>query len=146
MEVRAFISGKADAQRVIELDAMTFGGIKKTPHEVSALAMRAGNTIFLALEGEETLGFISLMEAETLHGLGLWIDLMAVAPAHQNRGVAKALIGRALEHAAEISAEYTSALVRVNNPSSIKALERMGYVKEPTDFNLLLREMPITLD
>jgi GNAT superfamily N-acetyltransferase len=58
--------------------------------------------VLLAYYGDEPVGVAALAYTWTLEhgGLVAWLDELYVAPAHRNRGIGRALLDRALSHAA----------------------------------------------
>lgn len=140
MKIREFDHTGDDALGILAVDSETFQDMALTPDELLDRAQRPENQIFIAeSESGEVVGFISLMEAHTLHGIGLWIDLIAVLPAFQKLGVASLLVEKALDYGREIGVAYSSALVRSNNQASLKTLQKSGYLREKTTFELMIK-------
>lgn len=138
MNIRLFNGTIEEAKGIMEVDDTAFGDMQVDAEGLIALANKEGNAIYVALE-DKVVGFVSLMEAQTLHGHGLWIDLIAVDPTHQNKGIGEQLVQAALSHGQNIKADYTSALVHINNAPSLKVLKKAGYVSEPVPFQLMMK-------
>lgn len=140
MKIRAFNNTTLDAQGILAVDSETFCDMKLTAEELIQRAKRPGNHIFIAeSDSGQVVGFVSLMEAHTLHGIGLWIDLIAVLPQVQNHGVACQLVEKAMDYGRALGVAYSSALVRSNNQASLRVLQKSGYIQEKTTFELMVK-------
>lgn len=139
MNIRPFNKSIDEMKAIMAIDALTFKDCPYNPEE--ALKRLDFNTypIWVAEEDNDIIGFIAFMKVQTLHYSGLWTDLIAVDPAHQSKGVGRALIeaGEALGN--ELGVDFKSALVRDDNTSSIKAFESQSY-KWDLPFRLYIKD------
>jgi len=73
-------------------------------------------------------GFLTLAE----DGARRWeLDLLAVDPAHQGRGLGRALIAACTEAGRDFGAEVARALIRASNTPSQRAFQHVGYTLDP---------------
>lgn len=93
----------------------------------------------IAERGGNVLGFISAFLTVDRDGDRRWeVDLVAVRPDQQGRGLGKRLIRRAGEDAVKQGVAVTRALIRVSNSPSQKAFERAGFATDRRVHHLLL--------
>jgi ribosomal protein S18 acetylase RimI-like enzyme len=92
--------------------------------------------IFLALDGNQALGFTQLFPSFTSVGMKrLWIlnDLYVVAEARGQR-IGERLIERALQHARQSGAKGVVLETAHSNLSGQKLYERMGFSREDLEY------------
>lgn len=91
-------------------------------------------------EGEDDiLGFISAFLTVNKDGHRRWeMDLVAVRPSQQGRGLGQRLIRRACEGAVRVDAAVARALIRLSNVASQKAFQRTGFTTDRRIYHLLL--------
>lgn len=71
-------------------------------------------------------GFVAAFAAETISGC-MTVDILAVSPQLQGRGLGLALVRAALSSAAELGLVQSRALVRVENAASQRCFAAAGY-------------------
>ncbi len=92
--------------------------------------------LFVAEEDGSLIG----VAVASFEGWRAYIYRVAVAPGHQRRGLAKALMTEAEAHVAREGARYIYAMVAEENTGGLALVEAMGYrpegavvyVKEPS--------------
>lgn len=96
--------------------------------------------IWIGLEKDLPIGFVSFMKVLTLQYEAYWVDLIGVLPTHQNRGVGRALISHGEGEIAKECPDFISALIANQNSSSERAFEKSGYRKDK-GFHLYFKEI-----
>ncbi len=93
----------------------------------------------LGLVGDTVAGFVDGFMTETTEGEARWeVDLLAVHPHYQRRGIASALIDVNTHAASEQGAIFARGLVAVANIGSERAFARCGYETDSTVHELLV--------
>lgn len=129
-----------DAEAILQIDRMTFQDCHAEPEEVIRI-LGEQYPAYIAWLGDRPVGYICLMQVVTLHYRACWVDLVAVDPAYQGRGIAKALIAVGQRHARETGAQFLSALVRKGNSPSLEAFLQKGFNPVGQGFDLLVHEL-----
>lgn len=112
---------------LLELEGRVFGESKYTPEEVIEIASKEGNKIFVAMEENKLIGFISLLTVDTLHYRGLWIDLLGVDPNYRNRGIGQQLVSMGKDYGLKAGVNMISGLIAMENISSRRAFEKNNF-------------------
>jgi GNAT superfamily N-acetyltransferase len=85
----------------------------------------------LAMHDGMAAGFVDGFLTLAPEGSRRWeIDLLAVAPAHQGRGMGKALVAAATAIGPEFGTQLARALIKVDNQASQRAFRACGYQSE----------------
>ncbi len=128
--LKEFDYSPAMAEALRSIDRETFCGITLSPEElIEKLKASPAYSVFVDYLDEKPTGYITLLSVRTLHYDAVWIDLMAVLPAFQSKGIAQRMIAEA-KHRIRTkfpSAEFVSALVRTTNAASLGALKHAGF-------------------
>jgi len=140
LEIRKMILDQADIEGVIAIDHLTFKECSYSWMQVRDKIDLDQYPIYVAEVDQAIIGFIAFMKVQTLHYSGLWIDLVAVAPAYQGRGIAKELIQVATRLSNDLGVDFRSALVREDNISSSCAFEAEGFEWDKKLFRLYFKE------
>jgi ribosomal-protein-alanine N-acetyltransferase len=110
----------ADAARCAELEYVLFDGDDPWSPEAFLEALSAGHHYLCAREGDSLLGYAGLArvsrEAE--------VHTLAVDPAHQRRGIGRALLRAILDHAVGATVFLE---VRTDNESAIRLYCSEGF-------------------
>lgn len=138
IKIRKAESTLEDMKSIKGIDAATFEDCQYTLEEMLQLIDEGKQIVFLAESLGQTMGFVSLMEVYTLHYHGFWIDLIAVLPECQNRGIGEKLIRYAQAYAVQQGGAFVSALVRQSNQGSLKSFTKAGFKNEGA-FNLFMK-------
>ncbi|MFZ5967854.1 MAG: GNAT family N-acetyltransferase [Bacillota bacterium] len=136
--IRAFNHTIEDARQIKEIDGATFADCHYFVEEIINIARKEENKIYVAEYDGSMIGFISLLHVHTLHYDGLWVDLIAVHPKYQNKGIAGKLLEQGKVYGQEIGADFVSGLVAVNNYASQKSFRNHDFCDAGKDFQLLL--------
>ena len=97
----------------------------------------AGGRTFVATIDGAIVGFVdSFITADPTGGHRFELDLLAVAPAAQGRGVGGSLVAASLAAAVDGGARYIRALVRCENAAMQKLCRRHGFTRHPDYFEL----------
>ncbi len=95
--------------------------------------------LWVAEGDDDVLGFISAFLTVDGDGHRRWeMDLVAVRPSQQGRGLGQRLIRRACQGAVRLDAAVARALIRLSNVASQKAFQRAGFTTDRRIYHLLL--------
>ena len=120
MSVRIAPMAATDAPRCAELEHVVFDGDDPWGPEAFLEALAAGHHYLSAREGESLIGYVGLARA----GKEAEVHTLAVDPAHQGRGIGRALLRAVLDHAvgARVFLE-----VRTDNEPAIQLYRSEGF-------------------
>ncbi|MBV9140361.1 MAG: ribosomal protein S18-alanine N-acetyltransferase [Pseudonocardiales bacterium] len=110
----------AEAVRCAELEHVLFDGEDPWEPEVFLEALAAGHHYLAAWEGEALVGYVGVVR----FGSEAEIHTLAVAPAYQRRGIGRALLRAALDHAIGATVFLE---VRTDNESAIQLYCSEGF-------------------
>lgn len=110
----------ADAPRCTELERLLFAGDDPWHAEVFLQAMDAGHHYVAAREDGSLIGYAGLARM----GAEAEVHTLAVDPAHQGRGIGRALLRALLDHAV---GAIVFLEVRTDNHSAIKLYRSEGF-------------------
>lgn len=132
-------------QDLIDIDMLTFKDITLNAADLTKrMKQNKAYELFIKYIDNEAVGFIGLMYVNTPHYNAAWIDLMAVTPKFQNKGIAKEMIkfSKAYLISEKNNVEFVSALIRKSNLSSLSAAKSQGFKSDGKgDFELLFLDM-----
>lgn len=133
------------SQDIIDIDAATFKDISLTASELSLrIKKNPSYELFVHYVNNTPAGYLGLMYVTTPHYEGAWIDLLAVHPNFQNKGIGKYMIDQAKSYIKDekSSIEFISALIRKHNLPSLNAAKSQGFRSDGNgDFELLFYDM-----
>ncbi len=127
-----------DAEALHAVDAAGFAGVPDYRAETLA-AFRAEHLDIenldlevsaVAAEGESVAGF--LVARRWSHEPAVYVELLAVDPARQRRGIGRALVTNAFARAADAGLAEVSLGVASDNPPALALYERLGMVSRFT--------------
>jgi ribosomal-protein-alanine N-acetyltransferase len=110
----------ADAPRCAELERLLFAGDDPWSSEAFVDALAAGHHYLSARDGNSLIGYAGLGRV----GAEAEIHTLAVDPAHQRRGVGRALLRAVLDHARGATVFLE---VRTDNESAIQLYRSEGF-------------------
>ncbi|MDQ4032988.1 MAG: ribosomal protein S18-alanine N-acetyltransferase [Actinomycetota bacterium] len=110
----------ADAQRCAELEKVLFDGDEPWGPEAFLEALVSRHHYLAAREGGSLIGYAGLFRA----GDQAEIHTLAVDPAHQGRGIGRALLHAMLDHAAGATVFLE---VRTDNKAAIQLYRSVGF-------------------
>ncbi|MFT9496246.1 GNAT family N-acetyltransferase [Anaerosolibacter sp.] len=140
LKIRLFNNSLEDAAKLKIVDQLTFQDCHYSEERIIEIALDQRNKIFIAEIDGEMIGFISLLQVQTLHYKGIWVDLIAVIPPYQNQGVGSKLLEQGKEYSKTLGVDFISGLVAVHNTGSQGAFKKSGFSTAEKDFNLFLWE------
>jgi ribosomal-protein-alanine N-acetyltransferase len=111
----------ADVRRCAELERLLFDGDDPWSAEAFLEALAAGHHYLSAREGDSLVGYAGAARV----GTEAEIHTLAVDPAHQRRGIGRALLRAILDHAAGSTVFLE---VRTDNESAIALYRSEGFV------------------
>ncbi len=111
----------ADTHRCAELERLLFDGDDPWRPEAFLEALAAGHHYLAAREGDSLIGYAGLAHT----GGEAEIHTLAVDPAHQGRGIGRALLRAMLDHAGGATVFLE---VRTDNESAIQLYRSEGFV------------------
>lgn len=111
----------AQAPAIAALEARCFPA---DPWPVETILSKI-NEFFLALEGDEILGYLCLSHVLDEGS----IDNIAVSPEQRRRGVAEALVAAAGEEARRLGLAFITLEVRAGNEPAIRLYEKQGFTQ-----------------
>lgn len=89
------------------------------------------HSTLIGLIDDTVVGFVDGFMTETVEGAARWeVDLLAVQPDYQRRGIASALVEASTRAAVERGAVCARGLVAVGNLGSERAFARCGYTTD----------------
>jgi ribosomal protein S18 acetylase RimI-like enzyme len=157
--IRAFDGSLADAEGLLTVERATFDECPYTAQEVQAMLQpgsghspHAGaQCAWLAVEGDspfdqgspqpgDVAGFVIAFSVNSRQGTWWEIDLVAVHPDRQGRGLGRQLI-RAAAAGGMGQANRSRAVVATDNGRSARAFAHAGFQAEPSACTLLIHRL-----
>jgi ribosomal protein S18 acetylase RimI-like enzyme len=150
--IREFNGSLADAEGLLAVEQATFDECPYTAQEVRAMLQSGSPQLaWLAIEDdtpfgrrsplrEHVAGFVIAFPVSSLQGAWWEIDLVAVHPDRQGRGLGRQLIQTATA-GGEGLASRSRAVVAADNRCSARAFACAGFQGEPTACTLLIRRL-----
>ena len=124
--IRAFDGSLADAEGLLGVEKATFDESPYTATQVQAMLGSNAQRAWLAIDGDQVIGFVVAFATHGLRGAYWEIDLLAVHPDWTRRGLATRLLGAAAAHGASVAAR-ARAVVSTENFGSGRAFARAGF-------------------
>jgi ribosomal protein S18 acetylase RimI-like enzyme len=115
-----------EAAAVLSVEHQSLGDSSYTPEEALRVLQRPEHQAYLALKGEQPVGFLSCLETPTCHALRLEIDMLGVRAEDRGRGIATDLIRMAMDEADGRGTHLFRGVVAQNNLASQGAFRRAG--------------------
>jgi ribosomal-protein-alanine N-acetyltransferase len=114
---------RRDLRRVMEIEQVVFPEPWSHGVFASELALRRGRAYRIAREGREMVGYVGLMFVEE----EAHVTTVAVAPAHQGRGIGTQIMLGAIEIAQKEGSRHVSLEVAVGNTRAQALYRRFGF-------------------
>jgi GNAT superfamily N-acetyltransferase len=109
------------------------------PHVCEAQIQGDASAVWVAKEHDRVLGFVSAFLTMDRAASRRWeVDLLAVQPTSQGRGLGQGLIQRVCQDAEGCAAVVARAAVRVGNLPSQRVFEKIGFSTDGQVHQLLL--------
>jgi ribosomal protein S18 acetylase RimI-like enzyme len=97
------------------------------PEKIEA-EMKRGTALFLVAEAEGRVVGVVLGTHDGRRG---WINRLAVAPAYQRRGIARALVREVEGRVRALGIDIVAALIESENASSLAFFRAIDYIHDP---------------
>jgi ribosomal protein S18 acetylase RimI-like enzyme len=127
-----------DAERLKALEACTLGDSDLSAGEMRAVLARPEQRVYLAEADAQAVGFCATFETASPQGRRLELDMLGVAEQWRGRGIAQALVRRAMGDAAGRGIRSFRAVVATDNAASARVFERCGLLPGPERRELLV--------
>jgi ribosomal protein S18 acetylase RimI-like enzyme len=128
-----------EAAAVLSVEHQSLGDSSYTPEEALRVLQRPEHQAYLALKGEQPVGFLSCLETPTCHALRLEIDMLGVRAEDRGRGIATDLIRMAMDEADGRGTHLFRGVVAQNNLASQGAFRRAGLRATAEAMGIVLR-------
>ena len=109
------------------------------PDEARVLAalQDTSHAAFAALMDDQVAGFVDGFLTTSGSGTKRWeVDLLAVAPAYQRKGLGTKLVAACVEAGKYHGADLARGLIQIENYSSQKAFQHCGFTLQPQVYQL----------
>jgi ribosomal protein S18 acetylase RimI-like enzyme len=134
--IRPFDPTHPDAEGILRVDRATFHDCPYDAEQVCRLLTHGPLRAWVADVGGSVAGFVVALPTRAARGPGWEIDLLAVHPDHQGRGIGTALVSAARANNPNPSARQR-AVVATANAASARAFRRAGFQPAPVSCRLL---------
>jgi ribosomal protein S18 acetylase RimI-like enzyme len=101
--------------------------------ELREIASSPATVLFLAKDGDEIVGSLTLAMFRIPTGLRAWIEDVVVDEAARGRGIAEALNRAALERAAAVGARTVDLTSRPSREAANNLYRKIGFVPRETN-------------
>ena len=115
-----------DLDRVVEIENLSFAVDRFSRRQYAYLISQSRGIFFVAESEGVVVGYVSLLTH--LHRRNLRIYAIAVHPEFRERGIARRLLERGKQYAAEQGLTTLSLEVRMDNTSARRFYEKNGFV------------------
>ena len=136
--IRAFDGCLTDAEGLLAVERATFDESPYDARQVRDMLTAGPQRAWLAVADGRVVGFVIAFPASGLRGRWWEIDLLAVLPDWQGRGLATALVRTAARAGAAV-ADRARAVVADDNQPSLRAFVRAGFRIGAEPAHLLIR-------
>jgi GNAT superfamily N-acetyltransferase len=128
----------AEASALLAVEHQSLGDSSYTPEEILAVMQRPEHHTYVACLAEELVGFCSCFETLARGMRRLEIDMLGVLPAHRRRGLASALVMRAVSEGRERGVCAFRGAVALGNTGSERAFLRAGLYPSAHPIDILV--------
>jgi ribosomal protein S18 acetylase RimI-like enzyme len=123
------------------LPQLTSSARALTAAELSKIVESPATHLFIAKDGAEIVGMLSLVLVQMPTGLRAILEDLAVDVSYRRRGIGAALMNSARDLATEAGARTIDFTSRPSRSAGIRLYERLGYQRRDTGvFRLTLRK------
>lgn len=124
--IRPFDGSLEDAEGLLLVERATFDESPYSPFDVQAMLRGDAQQAWLALAGDEVVGFVAAFLTRGLSGPCWELDLLAVHPGWSRQGIATRMIRAAADYGKGM-APWARAVVALDNEGSARAFLRAGF-------------------
>ena len=126
--IRAFDGSLRDGAGILAVDQATFADCHYGPDRIVSLIASPDQYAWVAVDGEQVVGFVSAFHTHSLAASHWEVDELAVHPSAQGQGIGAALVACVLEEGARnASLSRARALVSVKNVASQHVFSKNGF-------------------
>jgi ribosomal protein S18 acetylase RimI-like enzyme len=101
--------------------------------ELQEIVASPATVLFLAMDGDEIVGSLTLAVFRIPTGLRAWIEDVVVDEAARGRGIAEALNRAALERAATVGARTVDLTSRPSREAANNLYRKIGFIQRETN-------------
>jgi len=129
-----------DAEALSRVEAVTLGDSDLSANEMLAVLSQPGQYIYLAHDLDGTcIGMLASFDRHCETGERLELDMLGVVAPWRGRGVARNLVGRAIDDGRSRGCTEYRAVVAVDNLASRRVFERCGLASRGPGYRLMTR-------
>ncbi len=131
----------ADAPGIVRIKKAVWPHERADTTAIGAALAAPGRATLVADEDEGISGFADGFLTVAADGARRWeLDLLAVHPMAQRRGIGRALVAACTEAGRDHEAESARALIRTDNIASQETFARCGYAPDPVPCSLWIAQ------
>jgi len=134
--IRPALPTTEDAAALLAVERATLADSPYTPEEVRAVLARPEQHAWLAIAGQEAVGFLSCLETPAHAGRRLELDMLGVRADYRGRGLATHLLTRAITEAQCHGIPRARGVTHEDNPAAQRAFERAGLTAAQDRFEM----------
>lgn len=137
----------ANIRRATPTDSLPIAAVKRAcwpddstaPDQIAVTMTEPDHAMFVSLQAGVVAGFVDGFLTLAADGTRRWeVDLLAVHPSQQRRGLGHELTATCTAAGREFGATVARAFIHVDNKASQHTFERCGYRPDPQERTLLI--------
>lgn len=97
--------------------------------------------VYVYYEDDIPVAYLGLLYVSNLHYDGMWVDLIGVRKAFQNRDIGKKLLKYAEKKAGDNGLEILTGLVKSDNISSLTMFKGADFTYDEMGFKLFMKDI-----
>jgi ribosomal protein S18 acetylase RimI-like enzyme len=114
------------------LPQLTSNAVALTPEAVAAIVTSDGSTLFVARDGDDIVGVLTLVVYRVPTGVKAWIEDVVVDEAARGRGVGEALTRAALDEATANGIRTVDLTSRPAREAAHRLYQKLGFATRDT--------------
>ncbi len=135
--IRPFSGSLAEAQGILAVERATFHESPYAPDELRVMLTEGPQSAWVAMNGQEVVGFVVAFPTKALSGPCWEIDLLAVHPAWRGHGLATRLVQAATSYGSGFT-RRARAVVATDNHASAATFTGAGFTAGTERHDLLI--------
>lgn len=140
--IKEFDGSLKMAEELLLIDSESFHDIPYTSEMLCEKIKKNDHyKVFVYYEENIPVAYLGLLYVSNLHYDGMWVDLIAVRKAFQNRAIGKKLLKYAEEKAIENGLEILTGLVKSDNIPSLTMFKRVEFTYDDIGFKLFMKDI-----